>query len=666
MPTGAGGLINGIPLGPIEATALLAVAWLAVYGGRLPGGAILASVLAASLAIAAAIPGTGGFRARYFANAAGTGAHERSTEYPDAAFTRIDQRLQFAPGGPELPLAFFNDNSRFNFYQANQPHRRRLEFAATWSGLWQVEAGTHHLYLDAPQATAELSVDGVKLLSVAPGDGLASSPVTLPGGWHRLDVRLSSPYGAPRQVAAGLIIDGEYRPFDAGTVMTQTIRDWQATVARVLRVAKSGADAAVLAWLAWLFLASVRARLSIAAPLSGGGWHGAVPILVIIAAIEALRFAWPWSRQLMLLTGGDDPLTYEGYARDILLNGILMNGGLPAGQGEPFYYQAFYPYFLAALHWLFGEGMFGIMLVQRLLTALTVLKLVEIAIDLSAEAVWRVALPIATFFVCWKFWPIASNLANESLFIPLLVAWTASLVRTCQSPTPSRGLATGLLGGFAAITRSTALLTWPFVLAACWMSWKGVGRRGVVLAVVLASSVGVFSLIAIRNGIVAHKFAATSTELGITLLGGNEIPPDVTIDLSTRAPLYQRLGVGELTAQVIEYAITAPGLFMANLGRKALFALGFYEPYAPGWGYSPVYIVVWTAAVAGLVLAIRARPAAAGAILIPAMIAAAQFVAVVIVYPKGERLILPIHVVLVPYAAIAAWQLMRPWRAASS
>ena len=54
--------------------------------------------------------------------------------------------------------------------------------------------------------------------------------------------------------------------------------------------------------------------------------------------------------QVMMLVGGDDTMTYEGYARDILLNGILMSGGQPLGQGEPFYYQAFYPYFLAAMH----------------------------------------------------------------------------------------------------------------------------------------------------------------------------------------------------------------------------------------------------------------------------------------------------------------------------
>ena len=65
------------------------------------------------------------------------------------------------------------------------------------------------------------------------------------------------------------------------------------------------------------------------------------------------------------MVAGDDPMIYEGYARDILFNGILMNGGAPLGQGEPFYYQAFYPYFLAASHAIFGEGFFGVLFLQR-------------------------------------------------------------------------------------------------------------------------------------------------------------------------------------------------------------------------------------------------------------------------------------------------------------
>ena len=100
---------------------------------------------------------------------------------------------------------------------------------------------------------------------------------------------------------------------------------------------------------------------------------------------------------------------------------------------------------------------------------------------------------------------------------------------------------------------------------------------------------------------------------------------------------------------MIEYAITEPGLFAGNIGRKALFVLGFYEPYAPGWGYSPVYIVTWITAVAGVWLAMKHRTGSMWPVLIPLLISLTQFIAIVIVYPKGERLVVPIHTLLIRY-----------------
>ena len=55
----------------------------------------------------------------------------------------------------------------------------------------------------------------------------------------------------------------------------------------------------------------------------------------------------------------------------------------------------------------------------------------------------------------------------------------------------------------------------------------------------------------------------------------------------------------------------------------------------------------------GLWLAVR-RSERVIPVLLPALIALTQLVAVVIVYPKGERLIVPIYTMLVPYSAITA------------
>lgn len=658
MPNDAGGILHGIPLGPVAAAAVLMLAWVWAAGRRLPGASVVAVILALTWLAGAAIPGEGGLRARYYANAGATGSHERSTEFPDAAFTRIDRRVDFSPDRTEFPLPFFNDNSRFNFYKIGEPDRRRLGFAVRWSGLWWVDEDRPRVYLDAPGSAAQVFVDGAEALTLTPRDGspvIMEVPVTR--GWHRLDLTYASAYGGPRRFSAGLM-NGEARlPFGDRMVATQQIRAWQMSAARWLQRVKLAADVAVLASLAWIFAtAFVAMAASVRRADSAMRERRVMYVGAAVAAAEAVIFALPWFSQNAVLIGGDDTMTYEGYARDILLNGILMNGGLPPGQGEPFYYQAFYPYFLAGMHYLFGESMFGPVLVQRLLAALTIGLLVAIAIELNGERTWVVALPIATAFVAWKFWPIAAQLLNESLYVPLLTASVLSLIHMCRGPRVRSALAHGALSGLATITRSTALLAWVVAWPVCWLAMRAAPDRRRVLSVAIATFLAIFSLIAIRNWIVAGVFAPTSTELGITLLGGNEIPPGMTIDLTPRAALYQRWGIADPTAMVVEYALTAPWLFAQNLGRKALFALGFYEPYAPGWGYSPVYIAVWTTAIAGLVAAWRVRERQLW-VLLPALVAATQFIAVVMVYPKGERLIVPIHTLLVPYAAAAVWQL---------
>lgn len=654
-----GGVLRGIPLGPAGTIGVLLVLWIAAHRVRLAGAGMAAVVMAAAALATAAIPGEPGLHARYFATDAIGGVHERSTEHRDPAFTRVDQRLTFTRGEHDFPLAFFNDHARFNFTGPGALDRRSLAFAVAWNAWWWVPQGTHTLYLHAPGAAAEIAVDASPVLRVEPASGEQTTTITLGGGWHRLHATIRSPYGAPREFAAGTIENGERRPFDAQTTRTDRIDGRQRLVAQALRVVKSTADVLALAWLAIvaLLLLVRRAGELWQQRLSAPG--AATAIFMAIAAAEAMRFAWPWAGRLMVMIAGDDPMTYEAYSRDILFNGPLMNGGLPLGQGEPFYYQALYPYFLASTHFIFGEGMFGVLFLQRLLVALTAVLLTRIAMAMRGDAVWPIALLVSSLFVWWKFAPIAADLLNESLYIPLLAAWTGSLVALSLRPRPANAAATGVLGALAAMTRSTSILAWPITWPALFLHLRDVRLRGRMIGILATCSLAVFSIVGIRNWVVSDRFVPVSTEFGVTLAGGNLPPDDLVIGPSPRRAVYARLGLGEFTARTIEYAIVAPGSFAANLGRKALFALGFYEPYAPGWGYSPVYIAVWLGAIFGVAAALRSPHIPRIPLLLPLMIAVTQYVALVLVYPKGERLILPIYILLVPYASLAGDALVR-------
>jgi hypothetical protein len=656
VPSDAGGVVHGLAFGPVEAAALMAIGWLALNGGRLRFAAAGAVMTLVTVIAGLAIPGSPGMRARYFANAEGTGTPERSAEYIASPFTRIDRRLYFKPGGPELPLNFFNDNTRYSLFQVAYTRHDQLPFAVRWSGEWWAAGGVDAIYVQAPKASASVSIDGTRVATVAPADddGESVVPLAVTTGWHRLDVELSSPYGASRQFAAGTVRAGVRLPFDSADIVTQRVRDWQMSSVRLLRIARMICDAAALALVTITFLLAAT-RVALSRPASDRERRNrAIAIFTAVAGVDALRIAVPWATRVMLLVAGDDTATYETFARDILFNGILMSGGKPMGHGDPFYYQAAYPYFLAAEHLIGGEFMFGVVLIQRLLAIYAIVKLVEIAIRFTAERAWIVALPLATAFMWWKFSAISAQPLNESLYVPLIVATVAATIRLCDAPNTRRATSTGMLAGMAAITRSTALPAWLLTLPMVHRSLREQPSRRRLIAITVLAFVAVFSLITIRNFIVAGVFAPTPTEMGITLRGGNEPPPGLAIDRG-RAALYKRLGFDDHTAVVAEYALQQPSAFAANIGRKFLFVLGFYEPYAPGWGYSPVYIATWISAIAGLWLAVKKRSGAVWPLLIPAIVAAVQLAAIVVIYPKGERLVLPVHVVLIPYSAAAIW-----------
>jgi hypothetical protein len=428
------------------------------------------------------------------------------------------------------------------------------------------------------------------------------------------------------------------------------------TAARVLRIARTACDVAALAWVFGCVTLAIGRRVgALRLPATDRERRQQVMALfAALVAIDAWRVAWPWATRVMMLVGGDDTLTYETFARDILFNGILMSGGKPLGQGDPFYYQAFYPYFLAATHAVTGEFLFGAVLAQHLLAGYAIFKLVEITIRYTADRAWIAALPVATAFIGWKFWHIADQPLNESLYVPLLVASAAATIRLCDHADAKGAIWSGILSGFTTITRSTALAAWAVVWPAVWVANKNKPERARLFAMLITSFLAVFSLVAVRNFIVAGVPSPMPTEGAITLLGGNEPPPGLTMDPG-RQQIYERLGISDLATPVIEYAIQEPGLFTLHQARKALFVLGIHEFYAPGWGYSPVYILNWIAAMAGIWLVVNRRQGSVWITLIPALIALTQFIAIVIIYPKGERLIVPVHIMLVPYTAAAVW-----------
>jgi hypothetical protein len=143
------GLFSGHPLDLLSTTALALIGWMA-YARR-----------------------SGGFDARYYANARFADPIERSAEPVDATFTRVDSGLRFGTDDePDLPLYFFND-LKFNYYRPGDPDRRSLRFSAIWHGYWRAISW-------APQELYLRSVEYVRTEPRAFAIGL----------WHKLQYTL--------------------------------------------------------------------------------------------------------------------------------------------------------------------------------------------------------------------------------------------------------------------------------------------------------------------------------------------------------------------------------------------------------------------------------------------------------------------------------------------
>jgi hypothetical protein len=700
VPVSGWGLLHGRPIGLLGTALLIAIWWSHAFTRHAPLTRWAIALLGAKLAIGLWLPVDHGFVGRYYANDAWRPPQERSLDFLRLAATRIDDRLEFRQPARPFPVYFFNDSARFNYYLPRDPDRSRLPFSVEWQGWLRVPyAGVTRFYLSTPGTTgpgdgetnarAILDVDGQRLLALSARIERDEIELALGPGWHRLDVRYRAPSAreALRGLAAGTIDHGRDYPFDAEAVYTEPhsgarcIADW------IVRAVSSGLDGLLIAtlggWIAWN-VGRMLTRLVVNPPSrSEPPSRGRSALALLTITVAAYVFVRALRRHLVglpiMLSGGDDWLTYETYARDIVLHGPLMTLGQPIGHGSAFYYQPLYPYFLAAVHFLVGEDFSGIYVAQQLLLASAAWALYRVTVRLFGRVAGWVTLVLAAYWVRVVISlggpPDQGSLLAETLFVPVVALWLLALVRFADRPSRSRGAWTGILGGIAALTRTTLLAALPLILLLMAISLK-VGRRTSVtspLIIFVACLGGMMGLVVLRNGVVSGQWMLTPTSGGINLFISNEPPRGVDISRSTTRPIYRRLGLTSYTRSALEYAVQAPRSFVGGLAQKAVFMLGL-RANSPGGGARSTtpprdvtfMMLIWVSGAAGIILVftlstLRADPQS----FIPAVIAVSHFavLAVVGVFSYGYRGVYPMYAMLLPYSGLALSRLGQlAWR----
>ena len=493
-------ILSGVPLGQTGAflfiVILLCWAWTRDVAPRISPRLIraLGIAIAVKFALSFVVPHSG-WLAAYYANDQLQPPVRRSIDFSIPNATRIDRQVSFVD--TEFPVHFFNEHG-FNY-------GFRREATEAFSVLWRG-------YLHAPEplnirhearGDVRVSIDGV---------AATANPIAVPAGDHTIEVE----YRKAKEIE-GIV---HVRPLDAAGA----VREWR--IGEITPAPASPAQRAAARWLLfvqWLvhLIAAALVAIGIAPALAEklrrirtlGGIDKASQ-LVMPAVVLGLSLQGLWkSRHLVdrvfTLTGGDDWLAFEMNARDILFNGWLLLRGLPPGKGLPYFEYPGYGYFVAGVHWLTGDSLAGIILINFVCLAIATVLVHAIArrlVDDRAAIIavlWLLAIEQMDFV---RYYTV--TLLSENLFFMLVALTLYWFVRFIMTGAWWTLIAGAMAGGFAAATRPTMLLFLPvalIILPLARLKRDGIARAAMVPLVVVVFWLAAISPFTYRNYVMSGK-----------------------------------------------------------------------------------------------------------------------------------------------------------------
>ena len=454
-PGHRGLLVSGLPLGP-EGTVIVAAAivlGVAFRGARFERRAFTAFAVAVALLLAARVAigvrsAAVGWTARYYANRDWAGVPEWSSDFPRLDGTRVDRRIAFRDD--TFPAHYLNDAS------FNRGDRREVTepMSVEWRAFATLDAArTVRITLTA-RGAASLAVDGaIVVRTSAPANPVpVEQAVALEAGMHELVVRYLKPADTDGLIELRAVKSDAP---DGSTALAVTPARFDPRPSgRLLPLAR--AIDAVLAIL-FVAVAAAAARLT----WRRGGMAGPAWVTLALSAlfgVQGWRQALPFAARVRPLTFGDDWWGFESCARDVLHHGPLMTLGKAIGQGDPYFYHPLYSYFLAAIHAVSGESLFGLVFVQFLVLAAVASIMWRFGAWLFGElpALAGLAALVVVFELDFaRYYTV--TLLSENLYILTVTLTLVAFVRWMQDGSPAGLIQTGFWGGVSTLTRPPML-----------------------------------------------------------------------------------------------------------------------------------------------------------------------------------------------------------------
>ncbi|HEU0167228.1 MAG TPA: hypothetical protein VFS62_05595, partial [Chloroflexota bacterium] len=514
-------------------------------------------------------------------------------------------------GAGQAPAYLINDR-RLAFFLPGQPKRETLPVAFTAQAFVQ-GVGDLHLASSAPitvtlgpqtvfdSASTASQAGGVVLTPKGPrtydqmrselkaaGYGGAQDDATIAfiyqrtvqaGGW---DVRVN----APEPQILTVSVTAQDVSTAALSLHLESLNwspepssGWQRTLGRDL----PWLDWATITLVALALVSAVRAGWRTLTPSARLGYA----VAGALAGVLTLPHIVDWYTQhgnLLVLSGGNDWLSYEASARDIRGGSWLMLQGAALGHAAAFGPQVLYPFWLAGEHIVAGESPQAIVLLQFVCIGVIV-ALVALSVLPRAAGIAGLIIVFATGLAAAWF-DLAGYLLSENLLLLVLAALLFVLSQQ-ERLARRRLMLAGALMGLAVLARTTPWLAVPFLVA---ILCRASSRRewlanafAFVLPIVLLAS-----LIPLRNLVAAGSPKPLPDSVGVNAVLG--LVPPGRPELVTQPWLTLRNIAGTQIADSAEAVVDVPGEVVHRAGLKAGYVLGFPRTLSDG----DVPLVNWT------------------------------------------------------------------------
>jgi Dolichyl-phosphate-mannose-protein mannosyltransferase len=312
---------------------------------------------------------------------------------------------------------------------------------------------------------------------------------------------------------------------------------------------------------------------------------------VVVVAFMAIGSTSIRSRnQTIEILNGHDPLVYEGSARRIARNGLLMVDD--DGSGESYFFYPFYSYALAGAHIVLGDDYSNVRLFNHMCASASVLLIwVLLRRHLSGRALALVLLFLVGPFIHANYGGYANEAFTDNLFAPVVLGMIVASAAAFRTRKLRWLLLAGFLTALGAAVRTSLLTHIAFIgLAVLLYRELGSFRRRIVAGAVL--SIGFLVGVApftLRNWLVANELVLIVSSVGQMPYFMNYMP-DWTVPINT-SPAGRIATFTESLGQMAELFRLHPLRFIVHELRKIFFTLGFVNFVGPPGTRGPLYLM---------------------------------------------------------------------------